>query len=335
MRAVVVREFGAIGTVQVEEVEMPRPAEREVLVKIEAAPANFVDTLVLQGTYQFLPPRPFTPGKGPAGTVAACGAAVTRFKPGDRVLAMAEHGGYAEAVCVNEEQCYLLPDALSFTDAAAMSLAYDTAWVSLMDRARLKAGDSVLVLGATGAVGDAALQIAKAKGARVIAAVSSPAREHEVIDAGADGTVDLSKPDLRDSLRDQVFALTDGQGMDIVIDPLGGDYFDAAVRALAWRGRLVVVGFAAGRIPTLKMNYPLLKNIEVSGIQISDYRKKMPEIVRACFEDVFALYCQGKIRVRTPVFYPLADYAKALDDILHRRISGRAILLPQALGATA
>jgi len=328
MKAVVVREFGPIGSARVEEIETPQPGPHEILVDIAAAPANFVDTLVIQGTYQFLPERPFIPGKGPAGTVAACGASVTRFKLGDRVLAMAEHGGYAEAVCVNEEQCYTLPDALSFTDAASMSLAFDTAWVSLTDRARLQAGDTVLVLGATGAVGDAAVQIAKAKGAKVLAAVSSLSKEGQVIDAGADAAIDLSKPDLRDSLRDQVYAANDGKGVDIIIDPLGGDYFDAAIRALAWRGRLVVVGFAAGRIPTLKMNYPLLKNIEVSGIQISDYRKRMPDLVRACFEDVFALYGQGKITIRPATVYPLADYAGALDDIIHRRIPSRAVLRP-------
>ncbi len=328
MKAVVVREFGAIGSARVEEIETPRPSAHEVLVDIEAAPANFVDTLVIQGTYQFLPALPFIPGKGPAGRVAACGAGVTRFKPGDRVLAMAEHGGYAEAVCVNEEQCYRLPDALSFSEAASMSLAFDTAWVSLMDRARLQAADAVLVLGATGAVGDAAVQIAKAKGAKVIAAVSSLAKERQVIDAGAGAVIDLSKPDLRNSLRDQVYAVTEGKGVDIIIDPLGGDFFDAAIRALAWRGRLVVVGFAAGRIPTLKMNYPLLKNIEVSGIQISDYRKRMPDLLRACFEDVFALYGQHKISVRPATVYPLADYARALDDILNRRTSGRAVLEP-------
>jgi NADPH2:quinone reductase len=326
MKAVVVREFGAIVSARIEEVETPQPGDHEILVDIEAAPANFVDTLVIQGTYQFLPERPFIPGKGPAGTVAACGAAVRRFKPGDRVLAMAELGGYAEAVCVHEDQCYALPDALSFADAASMSLAYDTAWVSLADRARLAPGDTVLVLGATGAVGDAALQIAKAKGAKVIAAVSSQSKVRQVIDA--DAVIDLSMPNLRDGLRDQVCAATAGKGVDIVIDPLGGDYFDAAIRALAWRGRLVVVGFAAGRIPTLKMNYPLLKNIEVSGIQISDYRKRMPELVRTCFEEVFAFYCQGEISIRPANLYPLTDYARALDDIIHRRISGRAVLRP-------
>jgi NADPH2:quinone reductase len=326
MKAVVVRDFGAIGSARIEEVETPQPGDHEILVDIEAAPANFVDTLVIQGTYQFLPERPFIPGKGPAGRVAACGASVTRFKPGDRVLAMAELGGYAERVCVHEDQCYALPDALPFADAASMSLAYDTAWVSLTDRARLAPGDTVLVLGATGAVGGAALQIAKAKGAKVIAAVLSQSKVRQVIDAGADAAIDLSMPNLRDGLRDQVYAATAGKGVDIVIDPLGGDYFDAAVRALAWRGRLVVVGFAAGRIPTLKMNYPLLKNIEVSGIQISDYRKRMPNMVRTCFEEVFALYCQGKVSIRPANLYPLTDYARALDDIIHRRISGRAIL---------
>lgn len=328
MKAVVVREFGKIGTAQVEEIETPEPSATEVRVDIAVAPVNFVDTLVMEGKYQFLPDRPFVPGKGPVGTVAACGADVSKFKTGDRVLAMAEHGGYAESVCVDEEQCYALPDSLSFEGAAAVSLAYDTAWVSLIDRARMQAGDSVLVLGATGAVGDAAVQLAKAKGASVIAAVSSPAKESQVRKAGADHIVDLSLPNLRDSLRDQVYAVNDGRGVDIVIDPLGDEMFDAAVRALAWRGRLVVVGFAAGRIPTLKINYVLLKNIEVSGIQISDYRKRRPDIVRACFEDIFALYEADRITPRPVAEYPLADYARALDDILNRRATGRAVLKP-------
>ncbi|MGI9387557.1 MAG: NADPH:quinone oxidoreductase family protein [Methyloligellaceae bacterium] len=328
MRAVVVHEFGAIGSAPVDEIATPEPGAHEVLIDIAAAPANFVDTLVMEGKYQFLPDRPFTPGKGPTGTVAALGKAASRFKVGDRVLAMAEHGGYAEAVCVHEDQCYGLPESLSFEDAASISLAYDTAWFALVEHGRPSPGESVLVLGATGAVGHAALQLAKAKGAKVIAAVSSSSKVRQVLEAGADHTIDLSKPDLRDSLRDQIYAINDGQGVDIIIDPLGGDFFDAAIRALAWRGRLVVVGFAAGRIPTLKMNYLLLKNIEVSGVQISDYRKRMPDAVRACFEDIFELYVQGKISTRPVTFYPLEDYAKALDDIIHRRNSGRAVLRP-------
>lgn len=328
MKAVVVREFGEVGTAQVETVEQPVPAAREVLIDIEVVPANFVDTLVLEGKYQFLPERPFTPGKGPAGTVTAVGEGVTRFKIGDRVLAMAEHGGYAEAVCVNEEHCYALPSALSFDDAATISLAFDTAWFALTERARLKAGDRVLVLGATGAVGNAAVQLAKAKGAVVIAAVSSDAKRSLAVDAGADHTIDLSQPDLRNSLRAQVHAVNGGGGADIIIDPLGGDIFDAAIRALAWRGRLVIIGFAAGRIPTLKANYLLLKNIEVSGLQVSDYRKRMPEVMRECFAEIFDLYTKGKIKAGPAKFYRLEDYAQALRDLTERKISGRAILRP-------
>lgn len=329
MKAVVIREFGAVGSARVEEIPVPSPSPHEVVVSIELAPVNFVDTLVMAGKYQFLPTRPFVPGKGPVGTVVAAGDGVSRFKPGDRVLAMAEHGGYAEAVAVHEEQCYLLPDGLGFEAAASISLAYDTAWFALTDRARIQRGDTVLVLGATGAVGNAAVQLAKAKGAIVIAAISSPAKRALAEAAGPDAFVDLSQPDLHESLRAQVFALTEGRGADIIIDPLGGDIFDAAIRALAWRGRMVIIGFAAGRIPTIKANYLLLKNIEVSGLQISDYRKRMPEAVRSCFMEVFDLYGQGKIQASPIIAYPIERYAEALDDVMHRRVAGRAALRPR------
>jgi NADPH2:quinone reductase len=314
VKAVVVREFGPLGSAKVEDVPVPEPGENEVLVEIAAVAANFVDTLVMQGTYQFLPERPFIPGKLPAGTVQATGKGATRF--------------YAQFVSVPESQCFRLPDALSFDDAASIALAYDTAWVTLTDRARLQAGDTVLVLGATGAVGLAAIQLAKAKGARVLAGVSSPQKAGIVREAGADEIVDLSVADLRNSLREQVRALTGGAGVDIVIDPLGGDYFDAAIRALAWRGRLVVVGFAAGRIPTLKVNYLLLKNIEVSGMQVSDYRKRTPEIMHTCFTEIFDFYQKGVIRAAPVHVYPLEQYERALNDLLERRLTGRAILHP-------
>lgn len=328
MRAVVVREFGPVGEARVEDVAEPVPGAGEVKVAVARVPANYVDTVVIQGRYQFAPPLPFVPGKGPVGTVAAVGAGVRRFKVGDRVLAMAEQGGYAQAVCVDEEQCYGLPAGLSFAAAATMSLAYDTAWFALVERARLSAGETVLVLGATGAVGRAAVQLAKAKGASVIAAVWS-ASGRRPVETGADHTVDLSMPDLRESLRAQVRALTAGAGADVVIDPLGGDVFDAAIRALAWRGRLVVVGFAAGRIATVKSNYLLLKNIEVSGLQVSDYRVRAPDLVRRCFEDVFSLFGEGRIDPGPAVEYGLEDYGRALRDLLARKVSGRVLLNPE------
>ncbi|HEY8611314.1 MAG TPA: NADPH:quinone oxidoreductase family protein [Roseomonas sp.] len=328
MQAVVVREFGPVGTVSVEERPDLVPGPGEVLVRVSAVAANFVDTLVIGGTYQFLPERPFTPGKGPAGTVAAVGAGVTEVAPGDRVLAMAEIGGYAELALAPASQCYRLPDGMEFTEAASMSLACDTAWFGLRERGRVMPGESVLVLGATGAVGLAAIQLAKALGAHVLAGVSSMRKADLVREAGADRVVDLSRENLRDSLRDQVHAETDGVGADVILDMLGGDIFDAALRALAWRGRLVVVGFAAGRIPSVKANYLLVKNIEVSGLQISDYRKRMPDLARRCFEEIFSLYTAGKLRAPPFRTYPLSRAKEALDALLDRGVGERIVMLP-------
>jgi NADPH2:quinone reductase len=244
---------------------------------------------------------------------------------------MCEQGGYADLACAAADQCYALPDTMTFPQAASLSLAADTAWMALMERGRLQAGDSALVTGATGAVGRAAVQIAKAKGATVFAAVSGPAKFAAALEAGADKAIDLSQDNLRDTLREQIYAANGGQGADVIVETLGGDIFDAAVRALAWRGRIVVIGFAAGRIATLKTNYLLLKNIEASGLQISDYRKRMPELVQKCFDDVFALFTAGKLRPPPTSFYPLRDYARALADLGQRQLSGRAILIPKML----
>jgi NADPH2:quinone reductase len=328
MRAIVVREFGPIGSATVETIPQPVPGEGEVLIKIAYAPVNFVDSLVLRGTYQFLPPRPFVPGKGPTGTVIAVGPGVRQIAVGDRVLAMIEQGGYAEAALATESQCYRLPESMSFESAATVSLAFDTAWFAIVERARLRPGDSVLVLGATGAVGSAAVQLAKAKGARVIAAVSGVAKGPAMLELGAEAFVDVSVADLRDRLRSDVHSLTGGAGVDVVIDPLGGAYFEAALRALAWEGRLVVIGFASGDIPTVKANYLLVKNIEVSGLQISDYRKRRPERVRESFEDIFCLFERGAIKASRIEQYPLERYAEALSDLLERRAMGRVVLKP-------
>ncbi len=328
MRAVIVKEFGPIASHALGELPEPKPGPGEVLVTVNAVAANFVDILVLTGKYQFLPERPFSPGKLPAGIVSALGPEVHGLQVGDRVLTLAEHGGYAEKICVETGQCFKLPPSMSFVDAASMALVYDTAWFALHERARLAAGDSVLVLGATGGVGSAAIQLAKAANARVFAAVSNPAKAGLVRDAGADAVIDLSRDNLRDALRDQVYAANDGKGVDIVIDPVGGDAFDAALRALAWRGRLVVIGFASGRIPTIKANYLLLKNIEVSGMQVSDYRKRTPALMAQCVRDIFALYEQGKLKPAPTVTYPLEKFAQALQDIEERRAAGRIVLLP-------
>src|SRR5438132_2200361 len=328
MRAAVVKEFGPILSHRLDSLPDPTPGPGEVLVAIRAAAVNFVDSLVVTGKYQFLPERPFAPGKLPAGVVTALGAGVQDLPVGDRVLTLAEQGGYAERIVVNARECFKLPKSMSFVDAAAMALVYDTAWFALRERARLRAGESVLVLGATGGVGLAAIQLAKALGAKVLAGVSNPAKAPLAASAGADAIVDLSKENLRDSLREQVFANNNGNGVDIVLDPIGGDAFAAALRALAWRGRLVVIGFAAGRIPSVQANYLLVKNIEVSGLQVSDYRKRMPGQMAVCFKEIFALYEAGKLKPAPTKIYPIEDVVTALTDIRDRKVRGRIVLVP-------
>jgi NADPH2:quinone reductase len=328
MRAAVVHAFGGPEAVALGEMPAPEPGAGEVLVAVHAAPVNYVDLVVVSGRYQFSPALPFVPGKGPAGVVLACGPGVGTLAPGDRVLAMAEIGGYAEQVCVKADQCYPLPPGMSFAQAAAMSLAYDTAWFALHERARLRAGETVLVLGASGAVGLAAVQLAKAAGARVLAGIAR-AEMAELL-READAVIDLAAPDLHDSLRAQVAQATGGAMADVVIDPLGGDCFDAALRALAWCGRLVVIGFAAGRIPVLKANYLLVKNIEVSGLQISDYRKRRPERVAACYRELFDLFTAGKLQPPAVMTLPLARAAEGLALVRDRATGGRrVILLPE------
>jgi NADPH2:quinone reductase len=326
MRAVVVRDFGGIENATLGDVPKPEPKPGEVLLEVHAVSVNFVDLVMMSGSYQFKPALPFVPGKLPVGVVAAVGDGVTKFKPGDRALLMAEAGGFAEFAVMPESQCVKLPASLPFTEAAAMALVYDTAYFALKDRGRIQPGETVLVLGATGGVGLAAIQLAKAFGGKVLAAVASPDKEDIVRAAGADEIVLLSVPDLHESLRRQVFAVTNNKGADIVLDMLGGDIFDAAVRALAWCGRLVVIGFASGRIPSLKMNYVLVKNIEVSGMQISDYRKRRAADMQTCFAEIYALHAAGKLKALPTKTYPIERFTEALSDIKDRKVRGRIVL---------
>lgn len=328
MRAVVLREFGPPESLKVEDIPSPVPSPNEVLVDVHAVGVNFVDLLVITGKYQFLPGRPFTPGKLPAGIVRGIGPNVTGVAVGDRVLTTVEHGGYAQQVVAPAALCYRLPDGMSFVEAASMALSYDTAWFALHERGRLAAGETVLVLGATGGVGAAAVQLARAAGARVLAGVSSRAKADAVLRGGADAIVDLSVENIHHGLREQVHALTAGHGVDVVVDSLGDKFLPAALRALAWCGRLVVVGFAAGEIASVRTNYLLLKNIEVSGLQVSDYRKKRPDRMRECFADIFALFAKGLLRPSEATALPLEGFASALGQIRDRKAPGRIVLVP-------
>ncbi|MBI09768.1 MAG: NADPH:quinone oxidoreductase [Rhodospirillaceae bacterium] len=329
MRAVILREFGDIEDLEFGTLPDPVIKANDVLIKVDAASVNFVDLLVIGGKYQFLPDRPFAPGKLANGTIVDVGPGVSNLKLGDRVQTMEESGGFATLLKAKASQCIPLPDALSAVDAASMSLVFDTAWFALRERGRIQPGETVLVLGATGAVGFAAIQLAKTMGAKVIAGVSSPAKFKLALAGGADGVVDLSAEDLRNSLRSQVYDQTDGHGADIILDMLGDEIFDAAIRAVAWKGRMVVIGFAAGRIPTLKVNYVLLKNMEVSGLQVSDYRKRdMPQML-ACFKEVYDLRAAGKISPSATETFALEEYQKALSRIRDRTATGRVVLMPQ------
>lgn len=329
MRAIVLDDYGPLDNLSLRETDDPVPGDDDVLVEVHATACNFVDLVLIGGTYQFRPDLPFVPGKGPAGIVRAVGAGVTHVAPGDRVLAMAELGGYAELCVVAGRNCYRIPDSMPFVDAASMALVYDTAWFSLCERGRFSEGETVLVLGASGGVGLAAIQLVKALGGTALAGIANMGKRDLVEEAGADAVIDLAADNLRESLREQVFAATDRHGADVVIDPLGDDIFDAAIRAVAWCGRYVVIGFAAGRIPTLRANYLLVKNIDVGGLQISDYRRRRPDITKKCFDRIFALYEAGKIRALPTTTMPLEKCADALAAIRDRTARGRIVLVQE------
>lgn len=328
MRAVIVHEHGPFLQQRVENVAEPRPGPGEVLIEARAIGVNYPDLLVIEGKYQFLPPRPFSPGKEVAGIVVATGANVTRVKEGDRVMALPEYGAYSERLVVPENICYAMPDPISFADGAALALAYQTAHFALLERGAYRRGETILVTGASGGVGLACVQIAKALGATVIAGVTSAEKGDLVRRHGADHVIDLSAPDLRESLRAQVHAAAGRRGVDIVLDSVGGDAFDGALRALAWCGRLVVIGFASTRIPAARANYLLLKNVSVLGLQWTDYRGRDPEWVRRVQQQIYALYTEGKLKPLVSETFPLERFAEALARFGARRVVGKMVLIP-------
>jgi len=326
MQALIINEHGPLEKLTLGEFPDPRPGKGEVLVEVHAASVNFPDLLVIGGTYQNLPPRPFVPGKDLAGVVVAVGEGVTRVKPGERVMAQIEHGAFAERAVVPEVLCFVMPAKMRYEEGAAMGLVYLTAHNALIERAQFRAGETVLVTGAAGGVGLAAVQLAKALGAIVIAAVSSEEKARVARESGADHVVLTNVPDLRDSFRKQVFDAVGKRGVDLVLDSVGGDVFDACLRVMAWCGRLVIIGFAAGRIPEVKMGYLLVKNISLIGLQSSDYRERAPEVVRTAYEQLFALYSEGKIKPHVMAAYPMKDYLAALRTVRDRKVLGKVVI---------
>ena len=327
MRAYHVVEFGPPSALQLNEVDDLVPGEGQIVVDVAAAGINYPDALVVSGRYQILPPRPFVPGKELAGFVRAVGPGVTGFAPGDRVLGQLEYGAFAEQAVANAADAFHLPDGLGFADATALGLVYQTAYFALLDRANLRPGETVLVGGVAGGLGIASMQLAKAFGARVLAVVRKPEQVEFVRANGADVVIDVGGANLRDDLRAQVLAATDGRGVDVIIDPVGSEFFGAGLRALAWCGRLVVIGFASGDIPSVKANYLLVKNISLSGLQWSDYRERLPARMAEAQADIFRLWRSGAVRPPVTQTFALEELPAALELIEKGRIRGKAALI--------
>lgn len=321
-----VHAHGGPEVLHLDSVPCPEPGDGEVAIRVAAAGVNYPDLLVVSGTYQVLPPCPFIPGKEVAGTVTAVGAGVTHLVPGNRVMAQLEHGGYATHAVAPANSTWCIPDAMGFAEAAAMGLVYQTAWFALMERGGFKPGQTVLVTGAAGGVGLAAVQLVHALGGTAVAGLRGTAHGNALRANGASHLVDLSGPDLRDAIRDQVRVATGGRGVDLVIDQVGGTVFEGAIRSLAWCGRLVVVGFAGGTIPTVKANYLLLKNITVSGLQWSDYRDRAPDQVADAQRAMFALYADNKLKPVIQQGFPLEQAPLALAAIQKGGNLGKIVL---------
>lgn len=320
---------GGPETLRMVEAPTPTPAAHEVLVDVAACGINFPDSLIIQDLYQVKPERPFAPGGEIAGTVVATGAAVTEFLPGDRVMARSGWGGLATQLAIAAGLCVRVPDSMPFAEAAALPFAYGTSYHALTQRAPVKAGDRVLVLGASGGTGTSAVEIAKAAGAFVVAGVSSEDKAAFARECGADATVIYPRGSLD---RDQAKALTQafkaalgGDGADVVFDPVGGDYAEPALRAIAWRGRYLIVGFPAG-IPRLPFNLPLLKGCEIVGVFNGGFHAREPDLAKANLRALIALYEAGKIRPRVSGHFAFEDAPAAIEQVAGRRALGKLVV---------
>jgi NADPH2:quinone reductase len=322
MKAVLCKTLGPAQDLVLEEVASPVPKKNEVLLDVQAAGVNFPDTLIIEGKYQFQPPLPFSPGGEAAGVVSAVGEKVSDFKVGDRVMALTGWGSFAEQVAVPAYNVLPIPAQMDFNSAAAFGMTYGTSMHALRQRGQLKAGETLLVLGASGGVGLAAVEIGKAMGARVIAAASSAEKLAVAKAAGADELINYSEH----SLKDEIKRLTGGNGVDVIYDPVGGDLFDQAVRGIAWNGRLLVVGFASGRIPQLPVNLALLKGAAVLGVFWGAFAQRQPADNAANFEQLFAWYAEGKLKPLVSQTFPLAEAAAAIDLLGQRKAVGKLVV---------
>jgi NADPH2:quinone reductase len=324
MRAVQIDRLMEPGEVRVSEIAEPPVRPGEIVIEVRAAGCNFSDILLARGQYQEKPELPFVLGREAAGLVAQVGEGVSGFRPGDRVLASTHLGAFAERVAVAASRAWRMPADMSFEAGACLPIVYPTSHAALVDRAALRPGETLLVHAAAGGVGLAAVQIGRALGARVIATAGGPEKLEIARRAGAEVGIDYRREDFAQ----RVLELTDGAGADVIYDSVGGDTFDRSLKCIAWKGRLVVVGFASGRIPEVAANRILLKNIAVLGLHWPVYAEREPETVESIFEALFELHREGGIEPLVHARYPLEQAARALEALATRKTVGKVLLVP-------
>ena len=325
MKAVVCEAWGNPDALAVKELQDLEAGAGEVVIDVHAAGVNFPDVLIVQGKYQFKPALPFVPGSEVSGVIRSVAADVTTFKPGDRVIAFVPTGGFGQQLLAPAQAVIPMPPAMEFDTAAAITLTYGTSYHAIIDRAKLEAGENMLVLGAAGGVGLAAIEIGKALGARVIACASTDEKLEVCRQHGADVLINYSKEDLREAVK----AATGGKGADVIYDPVGGEYSEAALRSIAWGGRHLVVGFANGDIPRLPLNLTLLKGASLVGVFWGEFTKRNPKANMANMGQLLKWLREGKIKPHISARYPLDQAAQALNDMAARKVTGKVIVLPQ------
>lgn len=323
MRALLCKEHGLPDKLElVDDCPEPEAGKGEVVIEIKAAGLNFPDVLIIQGKYQIQPDLPFSPGGECAGEVIAVGEGVQRYKVGDKVIAMTGHGCFRDQIAVSEHAVMPMPQGLDFTQAAGVAMTYFTSYHALKQRAELAAGETLLVLGAAGGVGSTAVELGKLMGARVIAAASSEEKLALCRELGADDTINYSEQDLKTAVKE----LTGGKGVDVVYDPVGGDYAEPALRGMAWKGRYLVIGFAAGDIPEIPLNLTLLKGCSIVGVFWGRFIAEEPEVHLQNIKELWGLFAEGKLKPAINDVFPIDQYEEAYDVMTGRRARGKVIL---------
>lgn len=322
MLAIVCHELTGPSALRLEEIADPRPGPGQVRIRVRACGVNFADSLITRGQYQKQPQPPFSPGFEVSGEVLELGAGVKEIAIGDRLIAMTPHGGYAEQVIADSKRCVPMPAAMSWEHGAAFPVVFGTSHVALWHRARLQAGETLVVHGASGGVGLTAVAIGKQLGARVIATANGPGKLEVARAHGADHLIDSSQEDVRARVKE----LTDGRGADVVYDPVGGESFAASLRSIAFEGRILIIGFAGGSVPQIPANHLLVKNVDVIGLNWPAYAELNPQVMTESFRTLMHWYLEGAIRPHVSATYPLEQAVEALNQVVTRKSTGKVVI---------